>query len=390
MPSPTWRPTLTVMVQTSGSVAAGFERVADVFAENFASRGDVGAGVSVMAGGELVVDLYGGVADAEGTPYSDTTLQMVASATKGAMALCVLRLVDEGKVDLDAPLASYWPEFGAAGKDRVTVRQALAHRAGVPYLDAGLTVDDIVAWDPAAEKLAAQAPAWEPGTDHGYHAITHAWLVGELIRRVTGSLPGDYLAAEVCEPLGLDLYVGLPASEHPRVAPLMLPVPRETPDEFTARMVTPGTMAFRSFFVGDGLLGWLNLPELWSAQLPAGNGMGTARALARMYAATLGEVDGIRLVSSDLLADAVRPQSEGLDQVTGYETRYASGFQLAFPFRPMSGPGAFGHYGLGGSVGFADRDRGFSFGYTVSQMGPATPADARSAALIDAVVACIG
>lgn len=377
-------------MEIRGRVADGFERVAEEFEENFASRGDVGAGLAVMVGSELVVDLYGGVTEPGGAPYTDTTLQMVASATKGAMALCVLRLVDQGKVDLDAPLASYWPEFGAAGKDRVTVREALAHRAGVPYLDGGLTVADLVAWHPAAEKLAAQVPEWEPGTDHGYHAITHAWLIGELIRRVTGQLPGDHFATEVSAPLGLDLYVGLPTSEHHRVSPMILPLPRPEPDEFSVRMLTAGTLAFRSFFVGEGLLGWLNLPELWSAQVPAGNGMGTARALARMYAATIGEVDGIRLVSPETLADAVRPQSEGLDRVTGYETRYASGFQLSFPFRPMSGGGAFGHYGLGGSVGFADRDRGFSFGYTVNQMGPATPADARSVALVDAVVGCVG
>ncbi|WP_183100257.1 serine hydrolase domain-containing protein [Nocardioides pelophilus] len=377
-------------MEIRGHVSDGFDRVAEEFEENFASRGDVGAGLAVMVGTDLVVDLYGGVTEPGGAPYTDATLQMVASVTKGAMAICVLRLVDQGKVDLDAPLASYWPEFGAAGKERVTVREALAHRAGVPYLDGGLTVEDLVAWHPAAAKLAAQEPAWEPATAHGYHAITHAWLVGELIRRVTGQLPGDFLATEVCSPLGLDLYVGLPTAEHHRVSPLILPVPRAEPDEFSVRMLTAGTLAFRSFFVGDGLLGWLNLPELWSSQVPSGNGMGTARAVARMYAATTGEVDGIRLVSPETLADAVRPQSEGPDLVTGYETRYASGFQLSFPFRPMSGAGAFGHYGLGGSVGFADRERGFSFGYTVNQMGPATPADARSVALIDAVVDCLG
>ena len=375
-----------------GHVAAGFERVRDVFEENFEKRGELGASLAVMAGDQLVVDLWGGVTAAGGAPYSDRTLQMVASATKGAMAICVLRLVDQGLVELDAPMATYWEEFGAAGKERVTVREALAHRAGVPVLDSGLTVDDIVDWHPAAAKLAAQEPVWLPGSDHGYHAITHAWLVGELIRRVTETMPGDFMAAEICEPLGLDLHVGLPASELGRVSPLNLPVPVEgaTPDGFSSRMLTPGTLPFRAFFVQDGLFGWLNLPTLWLAQLPAGNGMGTARALARMYAATIGEVDGIRLVDPDTLADAVVPRSEGMDLVTGYVTRYGSGFQLPFEFRPMSGPGAFGHYGLGGSVGFADRERGFSLGYAINQMGPATPADPRSVALVDAVLACVG
>lgn len=374
-----------------GTVASGFERVRDVFEENFDKRGEVGASCALMVGDELVVDLWGGVTEPGGAPYTDRTLQMVASATKGAMAICVLRLVDQGLVELDAPVAKYWEEFGAAGKDRVTVREALAHRAGVPCLDDPISLADVLTWDPVAEKVAAKTPEWEPGTDHGYHALTHGWLVGELIRRVTGTMPGDFLAEEVCRPLGLDLYVGLPASEVERVSPLVLPVPAAgaTPDGFSVRMLTPGTLTFRSFFVADGLFSWLNLPEMWQAQVPAGNGMGTARALARMYAATIGEVDGIRLVDPDTLADAVVPRSEGMDLVTGYETRYGTGFQLSFPFRPMSGPSAFGHYGLGGSVGFADRERGFSFGYAVNQMGPATPADARSVALVDAVLACL-
>jgi CubicO group peptidase (beta-lactamase class C family) len=314
---------------------------------------------------------------------------MVASCTKGAMAILMLRLVDQGRLDLEAPVAAYWPEFGAAGKGSVTVREALSHRAGVPFLDAGLTLDDIVSWDPAVEKLAAQAPDWEPGTDHGYHAITHAWLVGELIRRITGMTPGAFLRQEISEPLALDLQVGLPAEEHARVAPLILPVPRAVPDEFSVRMMTPGTSTFRGFFVGDGLLGWLNLTDLWEAEVPAGNGMGTALALARMYAACLTEVDGVRLVSPAALADAVRTQSRGLDRVLGYDSHFGTGFMLTSEYRPMSGDGSFGHYGLGGSVGFGDLRRGFSFGYTVNQMGPSVPADPRSVALIDAVLGCV-
>ena len=373
----------------TGTVAPGFEPVRDVFEENFRSRGEVGAGLAVMVGDKPVVDLHGGVVAPGGAPYGPDTLQMVASCTKGAMAILVLRLVEQGRVDLDAPMVTYWPEFGAAGKDAVTVRQALAHRAGVPFIDAGLTLDDIAGWDPAVAKLAAQAPAWPPGTDHGYHAITHAWLVGELIRRVTGMTPGAFLQQEISRPLGLELWVGLPPAEHGRVAPMILPVPREVPDEFTVRMTTPGSATFRGFFMGDGLLGWLNLPELWEAEMPAGNGVGTARALARMYAACLTEVDGIQLVSPDLLADAVRTQSKGTDQVLGYDSHFGTGFMLTSEYRPMSGEGSFGHYGLGGSVGFADVGRGFSFGYTVNQMGPSVPADPRSVALIQAVLGCL-
>jgi CubicO group peptidase (beta-lactamase class C family) len=373
----------------TGSVASGFQPVRDAFAENFRSRGEVGAGLAVMVGDQVVVDLHGGTTTPGGAPYGSPTLQMVASCTKGAMAILILRLVDQGQIDLDATMATYWPEFGASGKESVTVRQALAHRAGVPYLDAGLTLDDMIAWDPAVQKVAAQAPAWVPGTDHGYHAITHAWLVGELIRRVTGMSAGAFLQQEISRPLGIDLWVGLPATEFPRVSPLILPVPREVPDEYTVRMMTPGSNSFRAFFVGDGLFGWINLPELWQAEVPAGNGMGNAMALARMYAACVTPVDGVQLVSPATLADAMATQSKGPDQVLGYDSHFGTGFMLTSEFRPMSGAGAFGHYGLGGSVGFADVDHGFSFGYTVNQMGPSTPADPRSIALIDAVLACV-
>ena len=378
------------MTVISGFVADGFEQVRDTFEENFRGRGEVGAGFAVYRGDDLVVDLYGGIADDERRPYDDTTLQMVASATKGAMAICAHRLVERGMLDPDAPLAEYWPEFGTAGKNRLSVADALAHRAGVPYLDESLTLAMVEAWEPAAEALARQTPAWEPGTRHGYHAITHAWLVGELLRRVDGRMPGDVLADEIATPLGIELHVGLPDDQHSRVAPLRLfQRPEGEADPFTAELLTAGSIAFRSFFIGDGLFAWLNDPALWRAQLPAGNGMGTARALARMYAACLGEVDGVRLLSSSTLDAATRILSDGPDAVTGYRTRYSMGFQLPFPFRPMAGAGCFGHYGLGGSVGFADRARDLAIGYTVNQMGPATPADPRSVALTEAVIACV-
>lgn len=379
-------------VDIGGQVAPGFEPVADAFRENFRTRGELGASCAVYLGDELVVDLWGGMTARDGAaPYGPDTLQLVASATKGAMAICVLRLAAAGRIDLDAPMAEYWPEFGAAGKDRVTVRAALAHRAGVPHLDGGLTLEDIAAWTPAAEALAAQEPAWEPDTRHGYHALTHAWLVGELIRRITGQSPGAFFAAEVARPLGLDLHIGLPESEHSRVAPMHLyALPEgQAPDAFSLRLVTLGSPAFRAFFVGSGLFGWINDPRLWSAEVPSANGMGTARAVARMYAACLTELDGVRLLADDTVSQILRPASAGHDAVIEYETRYSLGFQLPFPFRPMSGEGAFGHYGLGGSTGFADTRLGFTFGYAVNQMGPATPADARSVALVAAVVSCV-
>jgi CubicO group peptidase (beta-lactamase class C family) len=374
-----------------GSVAAGFEPVREAFAANFETRGEVGAACCVYVGGVPVVDVWGGTTTKDATqPYGANTLQMVASATKGAMAICAHRLAQRGELDLDAPVATYWPEFAAAGKADIPVRWLLSHQAGLPVVDGAVTLEDIIAWDPVVEAMARTAPVWEPGTAHGYHAITYGWLVGEVLARITGSSPGRLLAAEIAEPLGLDLHIGLPESEHDRVSPLerYVPPPGAAPDALTARLMDPADIAHRAFFLHTGLFGVFNDPRLWRAELPAGNGMGTAHALARMYAACLGEVDGVLLLEPDTLAAATTPQAEGSDAVTGYETRYGLGFQLPFPYRPMSGDGAFGHYGLGGSVGFADPRRGFAFGYTVNRMGPGIPADPRSVALVNAVLGC--
>jgi CubicO group peptidase (beta-lactamase class C family) len=389
-----WSSILTMgdVVHSAGFVAAGFEPVRVAFEENFARRGDVGAACAVYAEGRLVVDLWGGVmAAADGSPYTDRTLQMVASATKGAVAICALRLVERGLLDLDEPVATYWPEFAAEGKGRIPVRWLLTHQAGLPYVDQVVTVADMAAWTPVAGALAAQQPVWTPGHGHGYHALTYGWLVGEVIARISGTSPGAFFATEVVRPLGLDLYIGLPDSEISRVAPLIAARRSEAavPDAFTQRLIDPNSLAYKAFLIPSGLFSIINDPALWQAEVPAGNGIGTARALARMYAACLGEVDGVRLLQPDTLAAAIVEQAGGEDLVTGYQTRYGLGFQLPFPFRPMAGAGSFGHYGLGGSVGFASTDLNFSFGYTVNQMGAPTPSDPRSNALIGAVLAIL-
>lgn len=380
------------LTEVRGSVAPGFEGVRAAFAENLAHRGDVGAACAAYVGGVPVVDLWGGVADQAGAPYTDRTLQMVASATKGALAICALQLVEQGLLDLDAPVAAYWPEFAAAGKAAIPVRLLLTHQAGLPFLDRPVSAADIFAWHPVVAALAAQAPAWAPGERHGYHALTYGWLVGEVIARVTGRSPGAVFAAAVAEPLGLDMAIGLPAADVGRVAPLRPPrsVPGAAPDAFAQRLADPESLGHKAFFVSSGLFAITNDERFWRAEVPAANGMATAHALARMYAACLGEVDGVRLLRPGTVALAAAECAGGEDAVTGYETRFGLGFQLPFPFRPMAGGRSFGHYGLGGSVGFADLDRGMSFGYAVNQMGPATPADPRSVALVDALVRSVG
>lgn len=367
-----------------GTVTDGFEAVRTAFAQNFADHGEVGAACCVYVGGRPVVDLWGSRADAG--PYGPDTLQMVASATKGAVAICAQRLAQRGDLDLDAPVTDYWPEFATPD---LPVRWLLTHQAGLPVIDAPVTLDEVVAWDPVVAKCGATAPVWEPGTRHGYHALTYGWLVGEVLARVSGRSPGRLLAEEIAEPLGLDLHLGLPAAEHHRVSPLRPAAPRNPPDAFGALLADPTSLAYRAFLIESGLLGWFNDPRLWSAELPAGNGMATAHALARMYAACLTEVDGVRLLDDAAVETVRAEQVRGVDEVLQYETAFGLGFQLSVPYRPMAGPGSFGHYGLGGSVGFADGEHGFAFGYTVNQMGPGLPADARSVALIDAVLTCL-
>jgi CubicO group peptidase (beta-lactamase class C family) len=380
-------------VRVDGMVAPGFEPVRDAFEANF-RRGEVGAACCVYVDGRPVVDLRGGtVAPGTAAPYTERTLQLVASVTKGAMAICAHRLAERGELDFDAPVTSYWPEFGAAGKERIPVRWLFSHQAGLPAVDKVLTMPELYTWTPIVDALAAQEPYWEPGTAHGYHGMTYGWLVGEVLTRITGLTPGRLLAREIAGPLGIDFWVGLPDAEHDRVAPLIpapAPPPGAAPDPLAALLRDEKSLAFKAFFIPNGLFRAMNDPAMWRAELPAVNGMSTAASLAKMYAACLGEVGGVRLLRQETLAAATVQQTSGTDRVTGFGSRFGLGFMLSFPERPMAGDGSFGHYGLGGSVGFAHPERGLAFGYTVNQMLPGGVADPRSMALVDATLGCLG
>jgi CubicO group peptidase (beta-lactamase class C family) len=258
-------------------------------------------------------------------------------------------------------------------------------------VDADLTLDQLLQWEPLVDALAAQAPVWAPGTDHGYHALTYGSLVGEVLARATGQSPGELIRKEIAEPLGIELWVGLPAELIGRVAPMLRSIrdPGDKPDPLMLQLADPTSLAYGAFFMDTPFMTSMNDTALWQAQIPAANGLSNARSLARMYAACLGEVDGVRLLSPETLRAAITPQSEGIDRVLTYETRFGLGFQLPSASRPMSGPNCFGHYGLGGSTGFADLDRGFTFGYVVNQMRSASTPDPRSSALIEALLACL-
>ena len=361
---------------------AGFEPVQDAFAANFERFGEVGAACCVYAGGRKVVDLWGGT-------YTDRTLQVVMSSTKGVVAVAAHMLAQEGRLDFDARVTDYWPEFAAEGKEDVRVRWLFSHRAGLPAVDRPLKVEDVFAWDPVVDALAAQRPFWTPDTAHGYHVGTYGWLAGEVIRRVAGVSVGRFVAERISRPLGLDLWIGLPEPEMSRVTPILAAPPRPPGvqlDVFTARLLDPSTLMHRAF-ANPALPPAMYVdPRFYAAEVPAANGITNARSLATMYAACIGEVDGVRLLQPDTLVSAVQQQSEGEDLVLGYETRYATGFQLSFPFRPMAGEGSFGHYGMGGSVGFAHPGRGIAFAYVMNQMLPSGGVDPRTKSLIEALV----
>lgn len=390
------------MTEISGFVADGFEAVRDAFANNFVQYEDVGAAFALYVRGEKVVDIWGGVAnEAIGRPWQEDTLQLVFSTTKGVTAICAHLLAQRGELDLDAPVADYWPEFKANGKENIRVRWLLGHRAGLPALRDPITPAEVFDWDTITSRLAAEEPVWEPGTKHGYHALTYGWLVGEVIRRVSGKSIGRFVADELAGPLGLDLFIGLPASEEPRVAPLiemsflaeapaqdvldgMPPEMRRLVDAYT----NPESLTQRALNVATPQLEY-NSRELHAAELPAVNAIATARSLAKLYAACLGEVDGVRLLNDETIAGATKEVSDGPDEVLITPTRFGSGFFLQSSFSPLFGPNSFGHAGAGGSLAMADPDTGAGYAYVMNRMQPNLSNDPRTTGLTAAVKECL-
>ncbi len=396
----------------SGHVAEGFEPVRDAFAANFESHGDLGAGVAVYVGGELVVDLVGGTADAtsdaQDTPYGPDALQLVFSTTKGAAAVCAAVLMQRGELDPEALVTDVWPEYGQAGKEGTTVAMLLDHQAGVPVVDDPPTLEEVLQVTPIVDALAAQAPLWEPGTAHGYHALTYGWLVGEVVRRVDGRDIGQFFAEEVAGPLGLDFWIGLPEAEQDRVVPLVASAP--TAGDFDMSALDPeivpllqdlatafldphsttnrALMLDGRFLLGGGRIAW-NQPEVRASQIPAANGVTNARSLAKMYAACVGEVDGVRLLDDATLKQVTAERSSGRDRVLVMPTRFGLGFMLTSSFSPLLGEGSFGHPGAGGSLGFGDPDHEVGFGYVMSKMNSGLSNDPRTRGLIDALRGCL-
>ncbi|HEY3139516.1 MAG TPA: serine hydrolase domain-containing protein [Acidimicrobiales bacterium] len=401
-----------------GLVEPGFEGVREAFVRNFDDHGELGAGLALYVEGRKVVDVWGGTADwRRKTPYVEDTLQLVFSTTKGITALCANLLAQRGELDFDLPVAHYWPEFAAAGKQDVSVRWLISHQAGLPYVEADLTLDEVLAWGPVVDALAQQTPVWEPGTAHGYHALTYGWLVGEVIRRITGGTVGEFVADELAGPLGLELWIGLPDEQQDRVAPLSTRGPgmedvdaaADGEGEAAGGALGSGKFDVRSlieqFLGADSLLllaldgvrgmftqeGIFNRPEVRAAELPAANAVTNARSLAKLYAATIGPVDGVGpLLTKDQLTKACAVQTSGPDRVLMVDTQFGLGYMRSSSFSPYGGPAAFGHSGAGGSMAFADPEHGIGFGYVMNRMMENLAGDPRTRNLVQATYDAIG
>lgn len=369
----------------------------EAFEANLAAGVEVGAGVAVYHRGRPVVDLVGGWWNRDRqTIYDERVLQVVFSTTKGVTAIAVGMCVDRGLLDYQERVATYWPEFAAGGKGEVTVAQLLSHQAGLVSVDPPVSMQDILDYYPLVEKLAAQVPLWEPGTGHGYHAVTYGNLAGELVRRVDPQrrTVGRFVAEEICGPLGAEFWIGLPPDQEARVSPIIAAPP---PDPSLQPMIDvvmgKGTLGWRALTV-DGALGdtalegdLANDPRFHRAELPGAGGIGTARALARIYAATIGPVDGVRLLSEatrDVARTTVTPENEP-DKCLALPSTFGMGFMTAGMMSPYLGFGCYGHPGAGGSVAFAFPEAEVAFAYVMNQMDHNIAGDTRAGALMAAV-----
>ena len=360
-----------------------FGAVRDTLAASLDAGTDVGASVAVFIDGEAVVDIWGGYADAERTrPWEKDSITNVFSTTKTMTALCALILADRGELDFHAPVARYWPEFSAGGKDAVEIRHLLGHTSGLPGWDEPLLAQDLADWEKCTSLLAAQEPWWEPGSVSGYHAVTQGYLVGEVIRRVTGQSLGTFFRTELAEPLGADFHIGLPAPADSRVAPL---IPHE-PIDVEAQAGAVGSAAPFALRVlsNPPLTGDTSWLEWWRrAEIPAANGHGNARSVAQVQSvlAAGGSVGGTRFLSEKGCQAVFEQQSNGTDVVLGAPLRFGLGYGLANETMPL-GPRACFWGGYGGSVVLVDQDARMAVSYVMNRMEGNLLGDTRGAGIL--------
>lgn len=370
-----------------GTCEPRFAGVREVFAENFRAFGEVGAAVSVALEGRFVVDLWGGFRDRARTrSWERDTLVCMMSVAKGVSALVAHMLVDRGLLDLDAPVARYWPEFAANGKDGVRVRHLLDHRAGLPAISREMPTGAVLDWRAMTEALAAETLQWEPGTRQAYHSVTMGFLVGEVVRRASGRTIGTYLRGEVTAPLGLDYWIGLPPNEHSRTAEFFGETKGTLFDESE-----PESLRHRAMRQVPPSL--FNTPEFRSAEIPSINGHGAPRAIARLFGALAmgGALKGVRIISPEGLARATAVQWEGREEMLGHRRRMGLGFYVNLPGEIPMGPNphAFGHTGAGGALGFADPDARLGFAYGMNFMYSGPGMSPRLSRLVESVYRCL-
>jgi CubicO group peptidase (beta-lactamase class C family) len=361
---------MTDPTEILGYCDSKFAAVKEAFAANFAAGSEVGACFAATIDGRNVVDIWGGYTDEGQTkPWERETITCVFSTTKVMTSICALMLIDRGLLDPDAPVASYWPEFAQAGKEKVLVRHIMSHTAGLPALDRPVPMGTLYDWNQVISLLAAEKPWWEPGKDWGYHAITFGHLVGEVVRRITGKTLGTFFRDEVAIPLGADFYIGLPEEHEPRVAE-MIPPPEFKPGE--GGYIPPDSMLYRA--MNFPIFSALDSRDraFRAAELPASNGHGNARSVVRVASAVAcgGELDGVRLFGLPTIDKALEEQYHGTPQSWPLPVRFGLGFALTSKEVPI-GPNSRVLYwgGYGGSVVVMDLDARLTYSYVMNKMG---------------------
>ena len=371
------------MADIQGTWEKKFEGVATALSKSLDDGGDLGASVAVMVGGDPVVDIWGGFIDeAKTTPWEQDTIVNVWSTTKTMTFLCALMLADRGQLDFQAPVADYWPEFAAAGKQDVEVRHLMAHTAGLPGWTEHLETEELADWERCTSLLAAQEPWWEPGTASGYHAVTQGFLIGEVVRRITGKTIGTWFAEEVAGPLGADFHIGLPASEDHRVSPVVPPPPVDL------EAMAPSDIAVRALSNPVLDATWTRNGWWRRAEIPAANGHGNARSVATVQSiiAGGGEARGVRLLSEKTCDVIFEEQADGKDLVLGIPMRFGMGYGLSSETMPL-GPRTCFWGGYGGSLIIMDQESGITVAYMMNRMESGLVGDTRGAGIVMAAVA---
>jgi CubicO group peptidase (beta-lactamase class C family) len=382
-----------VSSQVAGFVAEGFEKIEKTFEEIISQAPGSGAAVSIWHKGRNVVNLWGGLADDESkTAWSEETKVVVFSSTKGLMSLALAQLFQAGKFSYDDLVIKYWPEYKGAGKDRTTIGQLVSHQAGVPFFAGEIQPDQVIDWDYMISQIEQEAPVWEPGTAYAYHAITHGWLTGEIIRRVSGMSPGQYLAKEISSPLNADTWLGIPAELESKVAPsyahadltsFFVDLKEKNTDagNFLIRSLTLG-QAFSMNLVGKNE--GFNSRAVHAAELPGAGGISTAHGISKIWSSVVHETDGVRLLKDETVQFVTKVQSEG-KPFTDLEPPYSKfgmGFQLDSAARGYLTQSSFGHDGAGGQCAFADPEHKIGFAFLTTEMRGGEVEDDRATRLI--------